>query len=101
VVGGYSDGTYRPAVPVDRGQMAVFVARAIAGSDGAVPPAPPTPTFPDVTPTSTWAWAQKHVEYAVARGIVSGYGDGGYHPEVGVTRDQMAVFVQRAFALPM
>ena len=101
MVGGYSDGTYRPAVPVDRGQMAVFVARAIAGSDGAVPPAPPTPTFPDVTPTSTWAWAQKHVEYTVARGVVSGYGDGLYHPEIGVTRDQMAVFVARAFALPM
>ena len=100
VVGGYPDGTYRSAVPVDRGQMAVFVARALAGSDSAVPDPPATPTFPDVTPTSTWAWVQKHVEYTVARGIVSGYGDGWYHPEVICTRDQMAVFVARAFELP-
>ena len=47
------------------------------------------------------AWAQEHVEYAVARGMVSGYPDGFYHPEVGVTRDQMAVFVARAFEMPM
>ena len=101
VVGGYPDGTYRPAVPVDRGQMAVFVARALAGGDSAVPAPPATPTFPDVTPTSTWAWVQKHVEYTVARGVVSGYDDGTYRPATVCTRDQMAVFVARAFALPM
>jgi hypothetical protein len=33
--------------------------------------------------------------------VVQGYDDGYYHPEVMVTRDQMAVYVARAFDLPM
>jgi len=101
VVGGYPDGSYRSDELLDRGQMAVFIARALAGGDSAVPPAPPTPTFPDVGPATTWAWAHKHVEYTVSRGVVAGYPDGYYHPELGCTRDQMAVFVARAFELPM
>jgi len=31
--------------------------------------------------------------------VVVGYPDGRYHPEFGVTRDQMAVFIARAFKL--
>jgi hypothetical protein len=30
---------------------------------------------------------------------VNGYGDGLYHPERPVTRDQMAVYIARAFEL--
>jgi len=98
VVGGYSNGTYRPTLPVTRDQMAVFVARAMAGGDSGVPTGPATATFPDV-PTDFWAF--KYVEYAKANSVVGGYPDGWYHPELPVTRDQMAVFVARAFALPM
>jgi len=98
VAGGYDDGTYRPAVPVDRGQMAVFVARAIAGGDSGVPTGPSTATFPDV-PTDYWAF--RYIEYIKNQGVTGGYPDGTYRPAVVVTRDQMAVFVQRAFDLPM
>jgi len=98
VVGGFPDGTYQPLLQVDRAQMAVFIARAVAGSDAAVPPGPPTPTFPDV-PTTFWAY--KHIEFCRAQRIVFGFPDGLYHPEVVVTRDQMAVFIARAFNLPL
>jgi len=81
--------------------MAVFVARAVAGGDGDVPDPPATPTFPDVTPSTAWAWAQKYVEYIASRSVVGGYGDGTYRPDTICTRDQMAVFVARAFELPM
>jgi len=97
IVHGYPDGTYAPAVIVNRGQMAVFVARGMAGSDAAVPNGPPTPTFPDV-PTDYWAY--KYIEYCHAQGIVAGYPDGTYEPEVPVDRAQMAVFVWRAFVMP-
>ena len=93
LVGGYGDGTYRPTLPVTRDQMAVFVARALAGGDSLVPTGPPTATFGDV-PTSYWAF--KYVEYAVDNGVVGGYGDGTYRPTLTVTRDQMAVFIARA-----
>jgi DNA-binding beta-propeller fold protein YncE len=103
VVKGYSDGTYKPTDQVDRGQMAVFIARSIytptaARLDltGYTPPA--TATFPDV-PTDFWAYT--YVEYIAQPGIdvTKGYPDGDYHPEYVCTRDQMAVYVARAFRL--
>jgi hypothetical protein len=39
------------------------------------------------------------VEYCVEHGVVQGYEDGLYRPERVVTRDQMAVYVARAFEL--
>jgi hypothetical protein len=104
IVGGYWDGTYRPTNPVDRGQMAVFIARAIVtphGDEGLVGYTPPeTPTFSDV---ATDHWAYKYIEYIAQDSVAvsQGYGDGTYRPAVIVTRDQMAVYVQRAFALPL
>jgi len=56
----------------------------------------PGTTFPDVTDTY---WAYKHIEYCVENGVVQGYEDGLYHPEIVVTRDQMAVYIARAFGL--
>ena len=101
VVTGYPDDTYRPGDAVNRGQMAVYIARALAGSDAGVPDPPVAPTFADVTSDNEWAWCYKHVEYIVDQGVASGYGDSLYHPEVQVTRDQMAVYVQRAWDLPL
>ena len=98
VVQGYSDGTYQPGGVVTRDQMSVFLARALAGGDSQVPSGPATPSFPDV-PTNYWAF--KEVEYLKTLGVVNGYGDGDYHPEYTCTRDQMAMFVARAFTLPM
>jgi len=104
VVKGYSDGTYKPTDQVDRGQMSVFIARAIATpTDGAdlvsyTPPA--TATFPDV---ATSFWAYKYVEYIAQPGVgvTKGYPDKLYHPEYVCTRDQMAVYVARAFKLAL
>jgi Tol biopolymer transport system component len=166
VVSGYDDGTYHPGDPVTRDQMAVYIARALAGGQDNVPAGPATATFNDV-PTSYWAyddveycydqkvvqgytsttygptnhvtrdqmavyvaralvaptgeaaledyvpidprnfpdvdsefWAYKHIEFCVEHGVVQGYDDGSYHPDYVVTRDQMAVYVARAFNLP-
>jgi uncharacterized repeat protein (TIGR01451 family) len=101
IVAGYPGGLYLSDLTVDRGQMAVFVARALSGGESGVPTGPPTATFSDVTATGPANWCYRHVEHAVSRGVVVGYPDGLYHPELGCTRDQMAVFVARAFALPM
>ncbi len=104
IVGGYDDGTYRPTLEVDRAQMAVFIARAVVTPTnrpdlpGYSPPE--TPTFPDV-PADHWAY--KYIEYIAQPSVAvsQGYDDGTYRPEVVVTRDQMAVYVQRAFDLPL
>ena len=98
IVQGYADG-YHPRETVDRAQMAVFLSRSIvtprgdAGLAGYLPPT--SPSFADV-PVDYWAYS--YIEYCKAHGIASGYSDG-YHPRETVTRDQMAVFIARAFGL--
>lgn len=85
--------TYQPEWEVNRAQMAVYIARALAGGDGLVPDATPPATFDDV-PDDHWAW--KYVEYVVDESVVTGYDENTYSPDVLVDRGQMAVFVARA-----
>jgi hypothetical protein len=98
VVRGFSPLIYGPDEAVSRAAMAVFISRAVAGGDENVPAGPAEPTFEDV-PTDHWAY--KHIEYAVSEDIVQGYDPFSYAPAVTVSRDQMAVFICRAFDLPM
>ncbi len=100
VVAGYEDGTYHPEFEVTRDQMAVYVAHALVAPTGEAALADYVPAdprnFPDV---DSGFWAYRHIEYCVEHGVVQGYEDGYYHPEIVVTRDQMAVYVARAFGL--
>ncbi len=109
VVQGYPGGDYQPATIVTRDHMAVYVARALVAPTGEPALADYVPAdprnFPDVLNTGygedeTEAhWAYRYVEYCVENGVVHGYDDGLYHPERDVTRDQMAVYITRAFML--
>jgi len=96
IVEGYAEGDYRPELELTRGQMAVYVARARGwvGIDDDMATAPEL--FPDV-PAGFWSGTA--IEACVTNGVVLGYLDGSYHPEAVVTRDQMAVYVARAFDL--
>jgi len=98
VTGGYDGRNYWPQAEVTRDQMAVYLARAMVapGGDAAIPDPPATASFADV-PTTFWAY--KQVEYCVGQGVVKGYDDGLYKPERKVTRDQMAVYIAKAFGL--
>lgn len=96
ILSGYPDGSYHPELPVQRDQMAVYIARALAGGDDAVPDGPTKASFSDV-PVDHWAY--KYVEYMIAQGLVSGLPDGNYHPNEEVNRAQAAAFIARAVAL--
>ncbi len=96
IVTGYSDGTYQPNNPVTRDQMAVYIARALAGG-AAIPPGPATPSFSDV-PTAHWAY--DCIEYAISEGVVQGYAGGLYQPAQLVDRAQMAVYIARSICTP-
>jgi len=87
---------YCPTSPVTRGQMAVFIVRAA----GLTPYANPTPTFADVPPTSS---QYPYVEAMYQAGITSGCATDPlrYCPTSSVTRGQMAVFMVRAFGIPL
>jgi len=100
IVEGYADGLYHPTWVITRAQMAVFIARSIVtprGDEGLNSYVPPeVPSFSDV---ATSYWSFKHIEYLAGKDVVKGYPDGMYRPTVTVTRDQMAVFIARAFML--
>ena len=91
---GYGDGTYRPDDPVNRGQMAAFIARALDLPEAGDPD---NPSFTDVSPGMQFF---SYIEEIYAEEITTGYGDGTYRPNQVVTRGQMAAFIARALELP-
>jgi hypothetical protein len=101
---------YSPGGTVLRDQMAVFIARALAGSDASVPitgtvagkgpydcKAGGVSLFGDVTPTD---WFCRHVHLLLKQSITTGCdpANGLYCPAPPVTRGPMAVFIARAVA---
>ncbi len=94
---GCGGGNYCPDSLITRDQMAAFLLRAKHGSSY-VPPAASGAVFNDV-PASYWAagW----IEQLATEGITSGCGPNQYCPDATVTRAEMAVFIQRAFNLPL
>ena len=91
VTTGYGDGTFRPADPVTRAQMASFLARAI-------PLAPiPGDVFTDVDGIH-----EPNINAIAAQSITLGCNPGLtlYCPTELVRRDQMASFIGRALGLP-
>ncbi|MCJ7751049.1 MAG: methyltransferase domain-containing protein, partial [Armatimonadetes bacterium] len=70
-----ADGLFHPDRAVCRGDLAVWLARALAGSDSALPTPSGRPTFIDVAVDDA---RYRSIEYAFARGVISGYADGAY-----------------------
>ena len=88
---GCGSGNYCPTQNVTRDQMAAFIIRAKEGEPAATCATPP---FTDVPISDGFC---KYVKRMVALNITTGCGGGNYCPSQTVTRDQMAVFLARAF----
>jgi hypothetical protein len=88
---GLGDGTFKPELPLTRGDLAAFLVRAREGEPAAACAAPP---FPDVPVENPFC---RYIERLRLLGITLGFADGTYRPFDVVTRDQMAVFLGRAF----
>jgi hypothetical protein len=90
IIGGYSDGTFRPGNPTTRGQMSKIVANAA----GILDPIPPNQqSFTDVPPSHPF-WV--YIERLALHGIVGGYSDGTFRPDNWVTRGQLTKFASNA-----
>jgi hypothetical protein len=84
---------YCPDAAVTRGQMAVFLRRAMVYPGSASPPPSTGTMFADVSATHPYAdW----IEALLAAGITGGCGAAEYCPDHAITRGQMAVFLLRA-----
>jgi len=104
---GCGGGDYCPESAVSRWQMAVFLAKAL--TDGVVPVSGTVPgmgsydcvpggasVFADVPPTDPGC---PYIHFIAAAGITAGCGGGNYCPASALARDQMAVFMTKAFDL--
>lgn len=91
VVTGYPDGTFRPNEEVTRGQAAAFIARALKleGEKRKTP-------FPDVSKDYQFSG---YIDSASKQGIITGYPDGSFRPDVKVSRAEMAIMLTRAFTI--
>jgi hypothetical protein len=109
ITAGCGAGAFCPSSTVNRWQMAVFLAKAMTG--GTVPVSGTVPgkgdydcvpgglsVFDDVPPEDPGC---RFVHYIAAEGVTSGCSTTSYCPENPVTRDQMAVFLTKAFDLTL
>ncbi len=94
VIGGYGDGSFRPANGSKRDELSRMLTKAY----GWPLINPPTPSFPDV-PTGYWAY--QYIETVHAHGAVGGFPDGLFHPGSYVNRGQLCIMITRASGWPL
>lgn len=83
VLGGYADGTFRPAANVTRAQLA----KMLYTSRGWVMESPAITTFGDVSESD---WFYTYVQAASSAEVMSGYEDHTFRPNAPATRAQVA-----------
>ncbi|GLC87855.1 S-layer homology domain-containing protein [Lysinibacillus piscis] len=80
-------GSYRPGDNVTRGEFASYLAKSLAL------PTKNTIDFTDVPDTYLYA---KDIQLAASAGIITGYVDGSFKPDTAISRQHMAVMLERA-----
>lgn len=88
IVGGYGDGTFRPAGNVTREAFVKLIVTAFG-----VDAAEETKEFSDVTADR---WSHDYIQRAAAAGIVTGVTDDSFMSEADITRQDAAVMIYRA-----
>ncbi len=110
ITAGCGSDAYCPSGLVTRWQMAVFMARAMLDgtpipTTGSIPGLGPydcslggSSVFTDISPDDPGCPA---VHYLAAQQVTAGCGGGDYCPADAIARDQMSVFLTKAFALEL
>jgi len=109
ITGGCTPTEYCPGQNPSRGEMAIFIARAIAGGDANLPSAGIVDgsaynctaggisLFTDVAPTDPYC---KHVHYLATQNVMLGCSPTSLCPSANVDRDEMAGFIAEAIVRP-
>lgn len=84
---GWSDGTFRPTAPVERGAVAAFLYRASGATATST-----SNSFKDVPSNHKFA---KEITWLAKTGITNGWSDGTFRPLDPIARDAMAAFMIR------
>lgn len=92
IISGYEDQTFKPENAINRAEACIVVVKAMGASDADLTAAKSS----GFTDLSGFSWAEKYINYAAAKGIVSGYGDGKFKPSGNVTYNEMAAMLVNA-----
>ncbi len=86
IISGYTDGTFGGNKHITRAEFAVIASRF----DALLPDS--ENTFSDVSDNY---WARDYIVSAASKGWVTGYSDGSFRPESGITRAEVVTIVNR------
>ena len=90
IINGYTDGSFRGDNVITRAELAKILAETFAGNiDG-------NKTFSDVAEGS---WYADYVKKAANAGIVNGFVDGSFRPDMEVTKEDAIVMIYRALKI--
>lgn len=87
VLGGYSDGTFRPNAPITRAEFAKIAVSFSRANGSAV--------YSYFTDVKTTDWFAPYVTTAKDSGLIEGYSDGSFKPENRITRAEACAIVNR------
>ena len=87
VLGGYSDGTFRPNAPITRAEFAK-IAVSFAQANGSA-------VYSYFTDVKTTDWFAPYVTAAKDSSLIEGYSDGSFKPENRITRAEACAIVNR------
>ena len=87
VLGGYSDGTFRPNAPITRAEFAK-IAVSFAQTNGSA-------VYSYFTDVKTTDWFAPYVTAAKDSSLIEGYSDGSFKPENRITRAEACTIVNR------
>ena len=93
IVEGFSDGTFRPDLPVSRQQLAVILWRYTGLEKADSGARASLQGFPDAGEVG--GYAREAMGWALAEGILQGTGDGTLQPQGRAARGQTAVLLER------
>ena len=86
------DNTYKPYKDITRAEFANLLAKAMGYDESAYE----NTAFPDVADDH---WAKSAIAFCADREIITGYEDGEFKPTKTISRQEVAVMLQRAFTL--
>jgi len=91
IVTGFNDATYRPDQAITREELITIIARVLKPKEAV---ASEVPRFTDEVQVGKWASVA--ISAAVQAGWITGYSDGSFRPQEGITRVELAAVLARA-----